>query len=207
MVDTQKRLIAILRGIEPDEVAPIIHRLIDCGFRAIEIPLNAPRAFESLATASQIVKGCLGEEALIGAGTVLSQEEVEKTAHAGGNFIVSPNMDETVIQKTKQFGLASYPGVFTATEAFAALRAGADGLKLFPAAQLGPAGIAALKAVLPPSTALYAVGGISAPDFADYLKVGVYGFGLGSTLYRPSMSADGVEKQARACMAAITDGA
>ena len=205
MVDTQKRLIAILRGIEPEEVAPIIHRLIDCGFRAIEIPLNSPRPFESIANAARIMKGRLGEDAMIGAGTVLRSKDVEATAHAGGNFIVSPNVNAAVIQKTKQFGLSSFPGVFTATEAFAALEAGADALKLFPAAQLGPDGLSALGAVIPSDVPVFAVGGVGPAEFAAYQKAGAYGFGLGSALYKIGMNADAIEKTALAAMRAMSD--
>lgn len=205
MIDAKKRLIAILRGIAPEEIAPVIHRLIDCGFRAIEIPLNSPRPFESLENAARIVKGRLGDEALIGAGTVLTAEEVQKVAHAGGNVIVSPNVNEAVIAKSQEFGLTSYPGVFTASEAFTAIAAGASGLKIFPAATLGASGIAALTAVLPPPMPLYAVGGIGPEDFAAYRKAGVYGFGLGSSLYKAGMSLDVLEGHALAAIRAMEE--
>ena len=134
LIDHDKRLIAILRGITSDEVPAIIHRLIDCGFRAIEIPLNSPEALTSIEIATQIIKSRLGAEALIGAGTVTDAKEVELVAKAGGNLIVSPHIDVEIIAKAHIFGLKSYPGVFTATEAFTAIKAGATRLKLFPAA-------------------------------------------------------------------------
>ena len=205
MIDTDKRLIAILRGITSDEVPAIIHRLIDCGFRAIEIPLNSPNAMTSIEMATHIIKSRLGADALIGAGTVTDPQQVEQVAKAGGNLIVSPHSDVDIIAKAKAYGLQSYPGVFTATEAFTALKAGATGLKLFPASLLGVSGIKALKAVLPPSAPLYAVGGIGADDFAAYAKAGVTGFGLGTSLYQPEMSADDLEARAHQAIRAMQD--
>ena len=205
LIDHNKRLIAILRGITSEEVPAIIHRLIDCGFRAIEIPLNSPNAITSIEMATQIIKSRLGADASIGAGTVTDASEVELVAKAGGNLIVSPHIDVEIITKANMYGLESYPGVFTATEAFTALKAGATGLKLFPASLLGVSGIKALKAVLPPEAPLYAVGGVSADDFAAYAKAGVTGFGLGTSLFSPSMSADDVEARAHLAIRAMFD--
>lgn len=205
MIDTDKRLIAILRGITSDEVPAIMHRLIDCGIRAIEIPLNSPNAMTSIELATHIIKSRLGGDALIGAGTVTDPQQVEQVAKAGGNLIVSPHCDVDIIAKAKAYGLHSYPGVFTATEAFTAVKAGATGLKLFPASLLGVSGIKALKAVLPPSAPLYAVGGIGADDFSAYAKAGVTGFGLGTSLYQPEMSADDLEVRAHQAIRAIKD--
>lgn len=205
LIDHDKRLIAILRGITSDDVPAIIHRLIDCGFRAIEIPLNSPEALTSIEIATQIIKSRLGAEALIGAGTVTDAKEVELVAKAGGNLIVSPHIDGEIIAKAHIFGLKSYPGVFTATEAFTAIKAGATGLKLFPASLLGVSGIKALKAVLPAHVPLYAVGGVGADDFAAYAKAGVTGFGLGTSLYSQGMSADDVEARAHQAIRAMID--
>lgn len=205
IIDHHKRVIAILRGITADEVPHIIHRLIDCGFRAIEIPLNSPNAMTSIEMATQLIKSRLGAAAYIGAGTVTDPHEVEQVAKAGGNLIVSPHIDVDIIAKAKQFGIDSYPGIFTATEAFTAIKAGATGLKLFPASLLGVSGVKALKAVLPSSIPLYAVGGVGAEDFANYAKIGITGFGLGSQLYQPGMSADDVEIRAHQAMTAMRD--
>ena len=205
IIDHDKRLIAILRGITSDEVPAIIHRLIDCGFRAIEIPLNSPNAITSIEIATQIIKSRLGADAKIGAGTVTEASQVEQIAKAGGNLIVSPHIDIEIIAKANAYGLESYPGVFTATEAFTALKAGATGLKLFPASLLGVSGIKALKAVLPPEAPLYAVGGVGADDFAAYAKAGVTGFGLGTSLYSQGMSADDVDARAHEAVRAMRD--
>lgn len=176
-----RHIIAILRGITPDETKAVCETLIDAGITMIEIPLNSPDVLKSIALAAD----AFGKVALIGAGTVTTPKEVGDVKTAGGQFIVSPDCNEEVIRHTKAQGLGSYPGVFTPSEAFRAIRAGADGLKFFPAEVLGPKGIRAMKAVLPPELPLYAVGGANPDNFGDYFAAGCIGFGLGTFLYKP----------------------
>ena len=170
-----RNLIAILRGVRPDEVEAIGAALIEAGIDRIEVPLNSPNPLDSIARLAK----ALGGSALIGAGTVLTVDDVIAVANSGGRLIVSPNADDEVIAETKRLGLASYPGVFTASECFAAVKAGADGLKIFPAFQMGPKGLKALRDVLPKSTQVYAVGGVGAADFAEWRAAGADGFGIG----------------------------
>lgn len=193
-----RNLIAILRGLEPGEAVAIGETLIAAGIAMIEVPLNSPEPLKSIAAMQQ----ALGDRARIGAGTVLEPEEVRAVAATGASFVVSPNCDPRVIARSKQLGLGSYPGVFTASECFAALAAGADALKIFPAGVMGPTGVAALRAVLPPGTQVYAVGGAAPADFAAWRAAGVDGFGLGSALFRPGWSAARVAEAARAAVAA-----
>lgn len=188
-----RNLIAILRGIKPDEALSITQALIEAGITAIEVPLNSPQPFDSIAA---MVRE-FGSDALIGAGTVLSEKDVADVARAGGKLIVSPNCDAVVIGATKAANLQSFPGVFTATECFAALKAGADGLKIFPAAIMGPAGVSALKAVLPSSVPVYAVGGAGPDNFAQWRAAGADGFGIGTALYTPGLTAKEVGERAR----------
>lgn len=188
-----RTIIAILRRITPDAVPDVTAALIKAGITQIEVPLNSPDALQSIAAISDR----FGEAALIGAGTVLTAAEVDAVAGAGGRLIVSPNCDPAVIAATKAKGLHSWPGVLTPTECFAALRAGADGLKLFPAFQVGPAGLKAMRAVLPPDVPVYAVGGVGPEDFADWRAAGADGFGLGTSLYRPGDSAGDVAAKAK----------
>lgn len=183
-----RKLVAILRGVRSEETAEIVSGLIEAGFRAIEIPLNSPDPFRSIEVAVDVAAN-VAAPCLIGAGTVLTAEDVARVAGLGGNLIVSPNTDASVIEATAAAGLASAPGCFTATEALLALKAGATALKFFPASLLGPAGIRAIQAVLPPDTPLCAVGGVSDADFAAYLAAGLDGFGLGSSLYKPGAAA------------------
>lgn len=176
-----RKLIAILRGLKPSEAHDIGAVLIEAGVTKIEVPLNSPDPFESIA----ILARDFGDHAEIGAGTVLSVADVDRVASIGGRLIVSPNFDADVVMATKEVGLASYPGVFTPTECFGALRAGADGLKVFPAFQMGAKGLKALRDVLPTHAKVLAVGGVNAPDFANWMTAGADGFGLGAALYRP----------------------
>ena len=185
-------LIAILRGIQPREVPAAADVLTSAGFRIIEIPLNSPEPLESL----RHLAGRTG--LLAGAGTVLSTAEVEAVAAAGGRLMVAPNADREVIAAAKRLGMVALPGVATPTEAFTALAAGADGLKMFPAEILPPKAVKAWRSVLPASIALLPVGGITPESMADYLAAGADGFGLGSALYKPGMSAGELGQRAQA---------
>lgn len=187
-------LIAILRGIEPENALAALDTLTAAGFGIVEVPLNSPRPLESL----RLMASHAAPDVLIGAGTVLTVEEVYGVAEAGARLIVSPNADIAVIARAKSLGLLSLPGVATPSEAFAALRAGADGLKLFPAEMLPPAALKAWLAVLPPGTVLIPVGGITPENMAGYASAGASGFGIGSSLYKPGVTpAELAEKASR----------
>jgi 2-dehydro-3-deoxyphosphogalactonate aldolase len=192
-------LIAILRGVTPADAPAIALALAEAGITMIETPLNSPEPLESI----RRMRSALGARARIGAGTVLRVADVEAVAAAGGQFVVSPNTDAAVIARTKALGMESWPGAFTASECFAALAAGADGLKIFPASIMGPDGIKALRAVLPASAPVYAVGGAGPENFAAYVAAGADGFGLGSNLYKPGDDAGRVAARARAIVAAF----
>ena len=197
-----RHLIAILRGITPPETIAVCEALVSAGITMIEVPLNSPEALRSIADAARTFAG----RADVGAGTVLSVEDVDAVADAGGVFVVSPDTNPAVIVRTKQRGMASYPGVFSPSDAFSAIRAGATGLKFFPAEVLGPKGIKAMKAVLPPSVPLYAVGGASPDNFGEYFAAGCAGFGLGTFIYKPGMTATDVAGRALAAVAAYDQG-
>ena len=186
------KLIAILRGVRPDEAVEIAGTLLEAGIRHVEVPLNSPEPLRSIEAMAEAFP-----DAEIGAGTVLTADEVEAVHGAGGSFVVSPNTDRDVIRATVERGMGSYPGAFTATECFGAIAAGCTALKIFPASALGPSGIAALKAVLPPDMPVLAVGGAGPEDFEAYVKAGCAGFGLGSFLYKPGRSAVDVGEAAR----------
>lgn len=197
-----RHLIAILRGITPPETLAVCEALVAAGITMIEVPLNSPEAFRSIEDAAKAFDG----RALIGAGTVLSRADVEKVAEAGGGFVVSPDTNPAVIGATIELGMTSYPGVFSPTDAFTAIRSGATGLKFFPAEVLGPKGIKAMKAVLPPSIPLYAVGGANPDNFGEYFAAGCSGFGLGTYIYKPGMSAVDVAAKAIAAVTAYDQG-
>jgi 2-dehydro-3-deoxyphosphogalactonate aldolase len=191
-------LVAILRGIRPDEAEAAFDALIAAGIGLIEVPLNSPDPLKTIALLAKRAQN----RAVIGAGTVLTVDEVKDVAKAGGRMIVSPNFDAAVIGATKVAGLDSYPGVFTATEALGAIAAGADALKFFPADLLGPSGIRAIAAILPPGFPVLAVGGVDATTIRPLLKAGVAGFGIGSSLYRPGIAAEEIGRRAREIVAA-----
>ncbi|MBA1180399.1 2-dehydro-3-deoxy-6-phosphogalactonate aldolase [Pseudomonas psychrotolerans] len=197
MLDTYLKdlpLIAILRGVTPDEIVAVGRALYDAGFRVIEIPLNSPQPFESI----RRLTAELDDSCLIGAGTVLTEAQVAEVDAAGGRLIVSPNANLAVIRASKAAGLVSAPGVATPSEGFAALDAGADSLKLFPAEQLGPAVVKAWRAVFPKELALLPVGGITPDNMGPYVAAGANGFGLGSALYKPGLNAAQVSANAQA---------
>ncbi len=177
-------LIAILRGLRPDEAHDVGQALVSSGWGLIEVPLNSPDPLESIA---RLARGF--PAALVGAGTVLTPAQVREVHAAGGRLVVSPNFDAEVVRETVRLGLVSLPGVMTPTEAFAALAAGASGLKLFPAEMISPAVLKALRAVLPPATALLPVGGITPEGMAAWRAAGANGFGIGSALYKPGKTA------------------
>lgn len=187
-----REIIAILRGIQPDEAIAITDALIEAGITKIEVPLNSPEPFDSIA---RMVKHA-GTRAQIGAGTVLDVASVERLAGIGAQMIVSPDCNPAVIEATKAHSMMSYPGVLTATEAFTALRSGADGIKFFPAFKLGLDGFKAINAVLPVATKSYAVGGVGPAEFADWQKAGITGFGLGSNIYKPGWSVSEIAPRA-----------
>lgn len=186
-------LIAILRGVPPEEVCAIGRALSEAGFRILEVPLNSPRPMASI----RLLADTLDENHLIGAGTVTTTAEVMQVAEAGGKLVVMPHADTEVIRAAKAAGMVCTPGVATPTEAMAALAAGADGLKIFPAGQVGPESFKAWRAVLPTDVPIMPVGGIQPDNMASWVTAGAHGFGIGSSLYKPGMSADEVARRGR----------
>jgi len=195
-------LVAILRGLQPERAAEVGATLAEAGFRAIEVPLNRPGALEAIAALAR----SLPAEVAVGAGTVLETSQVDDVARAGGTLIVSPHFDPVVTQRARALSLRAVPGVFTASEAFAAWRAGADALKLFPAEALAPVGLAALVTVLPSGLPLWPVGGISTGNMAAWRRAGASGFGIGGALFKPELTTAEVAQRARAFVDAWNAG-
>jgi 2-dehydro-3-deoxyphosphogalactonate aldolase len=194
----KRPLVAILRGVKPEETADIVSALVDNAMTAIEIPLNSPEPFRSI----EIAVKCAPAGTLIGAGTVLTLDDVARLHDIGGRLMVSPNVDPEIIASARARRMVTMPGVFSPTEALLAAKAGASSLKFFPASVLGAAGITAIRAVLPPDLMIAAVGGVSDANFADYVKAGITAFGLGSSLYKPGMTAAQVADRAKATIEA-----
>lgn len=194
-----RKLVAILRGIKPEESVAIVGPLIEAGIEMIEVPLNSPEPFDSI---KRIIKQ-FGSHASIGAGTVTSVDQVTRLADIGATLVVSPDTNPAVIEASKSQGLISMPGVFTPTEAFTALRSGADAIKIFPSFALSYDGFKAMKAVLPPQTVCYAVGGVDASNFSQWIAAGVDGFGVGSALYKPGDTAQTIQRTAIEMVAAF----
>ena len=190
---------AILRGVTPEEIEAVAGALFSAGVRVVEIPLNSPRPLESL----RRLVAAFGDRMVCGSGTVLTTDEVEAVAAAGGTLVVSPNTDPGVITRTRALGLEPVPGFATASEAFAALAAGARHMKLFPAATYGPGHLGQLRAVLPPDIQVWAVGGVGAESVASWRAAGAAAFGIGSDLYRPGFSAEAVGDRTRSLLKAI----
>ena len=197
---THRNLIAILRGITPFEAATAARALVDAGITRIEVPLNSPDPFTSISSMIGAVPG-----AEIGAGTVLTVAQVAQVKAVGGTLVVSPNADPEVIAATRAAGMASWPGVMTPTECFAAIKAGATGLKLFPGSLIGTEGLKAIRAVLPKDLPVYAVGGAGPANFADWARAGANGFGIGTALYTPGLSAAEIATRAAAIVAAYDE--
>jgi 2-dehydro-3-deoxyphosphogalactonate aldolase len=192
-------MIAILRGLTPQRAPEVGTALIDAGLRTIEVPLNSPEPFESI----KLLAKAHGGQCLVGAGTVLSAAEVERVHAAGGRLIVAPNCDAAVIRRALELGMRVMPGIATATEAFAALGAGASELKLFPASSYGPRHLRALKSVLPAHARLYPVGGVGAPDIGAWLEAGADGFGFGGELFKPAYTLADVAARAKQLIDAL----
>ncbi|MBE2993292.1 2-dehydro-3-deoxy-6-phosphogalactonate aldolase [Sphingomonas sp. CFBP 13603] len=195
-------LIAILRGVKPEEVEAIGEALVEAGFTILEVPMNSPDPLDSIARLARKLEG----RAVVGAGTVLRVEDVEDVGAAGGTLIIAPNANVRVIAAAAEHGYVALPGIATPTEAFAALEAGAAALKLFPAEAASPAVLKAMRAVLPKDTRVLPVGGITPERMAEWRTAGAAGFGLGSALYAPGMSADDVVARARGFITALNTG-
>lgn len=192
-------LVAILRGVTPEAIADVGAALVDAGIAIIEVPLNSPKPLDSIARLAD----SYGDRVLVGAGTVMRPAQVDEVAAAGGRLIVTPHAAADVVRHANARDLIAIPGFFTATEAFAMLHAGADALKLFPAEAASPGMLGALRAVLPPETAVLPMGGIDATSFGPWLRAGARGFGIGSAIYRPGDNADIVTGKATALVSAM----
>jgi 2-dehydro-3-deoxyphosphogalactonate aldolase len=189
----ERNIIAILRGVRPEEVLQIAACVVDSGITQIEVPMNSPDVFDSI----QLIHNELDEHISVGAGTVTSIDQVKTLENIGIDFIVSPNFDPKVVEATKNAGMLSYPGVITPTECFSALNCGADGLKFFPASLLGEANLIALKAVLPDKIPLYMVGGVGPENFSSWFNAGATGFGIGSGIYKAGDTSQSVAMKAK----------
>ena len=196
-------LIAILRGLKPDEAVAVGEAIVAAGFLCLEVPLNSPEPLESI----RRLRAALDGRALVGAGTVLTVAAAREVAQAGGQLVISPNVNTDVIRETKTLGLLSLPGFFTPSEAFAALDAGADALKLFPAEVAGTKGLKAVRAVLPAATRVYPVGGVDPDSMGQWLAAGASGFGIGSAVFKPGPSPEQVGRNAAAFVSAWTEAA
>jgi 2-dehydro-3-deoxyphosphogalactonate aldolase len=194
-------IVAILRGVKPDEVEPIVEALDENKILVVEVPLNSPQPLDSIERLAR----CFGERMLVGAGTVMSPDDVKRIANVGGRLIVTPHADVSVTAQAKASGLFAVPGFFTPTEAFALLKAGADALKLFPAEAASPQVLSALRAVLPPQTAVLAVGGVSPANLAAWHRAGAAGYGIGSSIYKPGDKAADVRTKAKALITALAE--
>lgn len=192
-------IVAILRGIDPDEAVAVGEVLVESGIHILEVPLNSPRPLDSIARLAVALK----DRAIVGAGTVLDAASVDAVAEAGGEIVVSPNTDVAVIRQTRQRGLVSLPGSFTPTEAFLSLASGAHAIKLFPGELVTPASARGLAAVLPRGTRMLVVGGVSADTMHDWGASPVHGFGIGSSLYKPGLKPDEVGERARKLVGAV----
>ena len=193
-----RNIIAILRGITPSDAASAAEALVTAGITTLEVPLNSPDPFDSIAAMSEAV----GDRATVGAGTVLTTADVARVSEAGGTLVVSPDCNPEVIRATRAMGMQSWPGFYTPTEAFTALRSGATGLKLFPGALAGPSGLKAMRAVLPQGTLVYAVGGAGPDNFGAWLTAGADGFGIGTALYTPGLAVPEIAARAAQIVAA-----
>jgi 2-dehydro-3-deoxyphosphogalactonate aldolase len=196
-------LIAILRGVTPDEADSIAAVIVEAGFGAIEVPLNSPDPLASI----ELIARLFGDKVLVGAGTVLEVREVDEVAEAGAKLVVAPNADRAVIERAAKLGLVTLPGVATPTEAFAALKAGVAGLKLFPGEAIPPEVVRAWRSVLPKETLLYPVGGVTPERIGPYRRAGANGFGIGSALYKPGASIEEVRRAAQAFVTAWREAA
>jgi 2-dehydro-3-deoxyphosphogalactonate aldolase len=192
-------IVAILRGVKPDEIVAVGDALVEAGITIIEVPLNSPQPFDSIAR----LAARQGHKALVGAGTVLNAEDVTLVKDAGGQLVVAPNLDVDVVRAAKAIGLAALPGVMTPSEGFAALKAGADALKLFPAEIIPPAVFKAWRAVFDPDTLMLAVGGVGVDNIRSYAEAGASGYGIGSALYKPGRAPEDIGKLAKALVAAL----
>ncbi len=197
-LDGHRPLIAILRGLAPERAADVAFALVDAGITLIEVPLNSPDPLASI----EAIIAAVGDKALVGAGTVLDTGAVRSLAGIGARLVVAPNCNPAVIEAAVASGMIALPGVFTPTEMFAAIAAGAHGLKIFPAELVPPPAVKAVRAVLPPGLPLFMVGGIGASNMADYRAVGATGFGLGGSLFTPGKALDAIAADARAIVAA-----
>jgi 2-dehydro-3-deoxyphosphogalactonate aldolase len=195
----ERPLVAIIRGVTPSEAEATAQAIFEAGIRIIEVPLNSPQPFDSI----RIIADALGDQALIGAGTVLTTDDVKRVQEAGGRLVVAPNTNVDVIRAAVAAGIVSSPGYFTPSEAFTAIEAGAHALKLFPAEAASPAVVKAQKAVLPKHIPLIVVGGVNADNIGGWLDSGADGFGLGSGLYKPGQSAEETLQKAKTFVAAV----